>query len=321
MAFLVLTSRKNYPRAIWLGLVLAAVVGAAMLLDTYVVKITSQHYEILLVPHLALLAWASVGVCAMGLRSSANNRFAFLVKSIEVFITAGVYLIAGIAFGVITMGMFSALSIEIPEVLLRLITIGGAGLIPVIAVATMYDPLLEPQDQDFKFGLSRFIATLMRLLLPLTLGVLVVYLVLIPFNFLEPFRNRDVLIVYNAMLFAIMGLLVGATPLTMEDVSPRLEKALRWGIRAVATLAVVVSLYALSALVYRTVDGGLTINRLTMLGWNIINIGLLILLLLRQFARGDQLWNERIKGVFSVGAYLYVGWSVIVTLVMPLIFR
>ncbi len=204
---------------------------------------------------------------------------------------------------------------------MRLITIGGAGLIPLIAVATIYDPLASPQEQDFSQGLSRFIATLMRLLLPLTLGVLVVYLFVIPFNFLEPFENRDVLIVYNIMLFAIMGLLVGATPLSLEDISPRLGQALRWGIRAVAILAVLVSLYALSALVYRTVQGGFTINRLTMLGWNMINIGLLVLLLIRQFSRGMQAWNERIKGVFSVGTYLYVGWSLFVVLVMPLIFR
>jgi len=293
-------------------------------LDNFVAQQTSEYYEILLVPHLALLAWASIGVCLIEVRSSAAsgaaNRFAFLVKSIDVFVTGGVYLIAGVAFGAITLGMFAALSIEPPEVLMRLIAIGGAGLIPVIAVATIYDPLLDPQDQDFKQGLSRFIATLMRLLLPLTLGVLVIYLFVIPFNFLEPFKNRDVLIVYNAMLFAIMGLLVGATPLSLEEVSPRLGQALRWGILAVAVLAVLVSLYAVSALVYRTADGGPTINRLTMLGWNAINIALLVLLIIRQLGKGAQAWNERIQGVFSQGAYAYVVWSLFVVLVMPLFF-
>jgi hypothetical protein len=160
----------------------------------------------------------------------------------------------------------------------------------------------------------------MRLLLPLTLGVLVVYLFLIPFNFLQPFTNRDVLIVYNAMLFAIMGLLVGATPLSLEDVSLRLERALRWGILAVAILAVLVSLYAVSALLYRTLNGGLTINRLTMLGWNVINIALLIWLVIRQLRRGASAWNERIQGVLSLGAYAYVAWSLLVVLVLPLVF-
>ncbi len=124
------------------------------------------------------------------------------------------------AFGGITVGMFAALSINLNQVLIRLITAGGAGLIPVIAVATIYDPLAEPKDQDFNQGLSKFIGTMMRLLLPLTLVVLVVYIIVIPFNFLQPFENRDVLIIYNGMLFAIMGLLVGATPIDLEELSP-----------------------------------------------------------------------------------------------------
>jgi hypothetical protein len=123
------------------------------------------------------------------------------------------------------------------------------------------------------------------------------------------------------MLFAIMGLLVGATPLNLEDVSPRLGMALRWGILAAAFLAVLVSLYAVSALLYRTVGGGPTINRLTMLGWNVINIALLILLIIRQRDGGAQAWNERIKGVFNLGAYSYAIWSLLVVLVLPLVFR
>jgi hypothetical protein len=169
--------------------------------------------------------------------------------------------------------------------------------------------------------LSRFITTLMRLVLPLTLGVLVIYLFMIPFNFLEPFKNRDVLIVYNAMLFGIIGLLAGATPLSLDEVSPKLQKLLRRGILAVAIVAGLVSLYALSALLYRTVGDGITINRLTMLGWNVINIALLVLLILRKLVKGELPWNARIQELFSLGAYAYVGWSLVVVLVMPFIFR
>jgi hypothetical protein len=238
-----------------------------------------------------------------------------------VFIVGGVYLIAGMAFGAITLGMFAALSVNLPDVLIRLIAAGGAGLIPVLAVVTIYDPLEEPKDQDFKQGLSKFIGTMMRLLLPLTLGVLVVYLFVIPFNFLQPFKNRDVLIIYNVMLFAIMGLLVGATPIALGELSPRLGSALRNGILAVAILATLVSLYALSAILYRTATDIVTINRLTMIGWNIINIALLVMMVARLLLRRPQPWNERIKAVYSLGAAAYVGWTLLVILVMPFIFR
>ena len=108
--------------------------------------------------------------------------------------------------------MLSALSIELPERWMLFLAGGGFGLISIIALATIYDPRFPPGEQDFSQGLSKFIANMMRLLLPLTLLVLVIYVLIIPFNFLEPFNNRDVLIVYNIMLFAIMGLLLGATP-------------------------------------------------------------------------------------------------------------
>jgi len=321
MWFLSLTARKYYRRTLGISVGLAALVAAALLLSYLVAIKTSHDYLISMVPHLSLLAWAGIGVVLVGLATNPDNRFAFLINSLEVFIVGGVYLIAGMAFGGITVGMFAALSINLPDVLMRLIIAGGAGLIPVIAVVTIYDPLAEPKDQDFNQGLSKFIGTLMRLLLPLTLGVLVVYIFVIPFNFLQPFNNRDVLIIYNAMLFAIMGLLVGATPFDLEELSPRLGSALRKGILAVAFLATLVSLYALSAILYRTATDMITINRLTMIGWNIINIALLVMIIVRLLMDHPQPWNERIKAVYSLGAAIYMGWTLFVILMMPFIFR
>jgi len=321
IAFLAFTARRNYRRSLIVGIGLAFIVAAAILLTYLVAMQTSMDYQILAALHLALLAWAGVGVALVGLVSDNDSRFAFLMKSLEVFIVGGIYLIAGVIFGGITMGMFEALSIQLPEVLIRFIAAGGAGMIPVIAVATIYDPFAKPKNQDFTQGLSKFIGTMMRLLLPLTLGVLVVYIFVIPFNFFQPFKNRDLLIVYNAMLFAIMGLLVGATPIKLGEVSPRLGSALRSGIIAISILATLVSLYALSAIIYRTVTGAITINRLTMIGWNVINIALLVLILIRLLISNAQPWNERIKAVFSLGAVFYVSWSLFVILVMPFIFR
>ena len=97
----------------------------------------------------------------------------------------------------------------------------------------MYNPTVPPSEQAFNEGLSKLVALLMRLMLPLTLLVLLVYLAFIPFNFRAPFDNRDVLIIYNVMLFAVVALLVGATPVNLAGLSPRLAYWLRLGIMAV----------------------------------------------------------------------------------------
>jgi hypothetical protein len=317
-----MTARKNYIRTVALGLGLLATAAYAMLLAPGMeVPWKIKQYLDLAAIHIPLLCWIGLGISVLGFKSSIKDRFAFLIKSIEVIITAGLYLIAGMVFGGITIGMFEALSISLPDIWLRLIAAGGFGLLPVLAVASVYDPSAAPSDQDFDQGLSKFIATMMRLLLPLTLGVLVIYIVVIPFNFLEPFENRDVLIVYNVMLFAIMGLLLGATPFRASDLSPQLQRWLRIGIIAVAILAEVVSIYALSATIYRTVGGGMTINRLTIIGWNSINIVLLFWLIYRQFTDAREKWIDSLQSVFSLATNAYLVWAAFLVLVNPWLFR
>jgi hypothetical protein len=321
MGFITFGSQQNHRRYIYMSVGLALASLYVLLLARTQQSQYHHDYLILAVLHLFALAWIATGLHVLGRGSTSQDRFAFLIKSLEVFVTGGVYVIVGGIFAGITIGMFQALSITIPDIVLRLIFAGGGGLIPVLAVASVYDPLLAPFSQDFTQGLSKFVATMMRLILPLTLLVLVVYVFVIPFNFMEPFKNRDVLIVYNVMLFAIMGLLVGTTPITVDDLSPKLQAALRNGILAVAVLTVLVSLYALSAILYRTVLGGITINRLTVIGWNTINIAILILLIYRLLRGERQAWVDQLKATFKIGTVGYTIWVLFTIIAIPLIFR
>lgn len=321
LIFLAITSARHYGRALALGLgLLAAAAYAVLLAPTLDPAWKINQYLILAAIHIPLLCWIALGISVLGLKSSTENRFAFLIKSIEVIVTAGLYLIAGVAFGAITVGMFAALSIELPEIWLRLIAAGGVGLLPVMAVASVYDPRRAPSEQDFDQGLSHFIATMMRLLLPLTLGVLLIYIVFIPFNFFEPYQNRDLLIVYNLMLFAILGLLLGVTPIRGEDLSSELQQWLRRGIIVVAILVELVSIYAISATVYRTLQGGLTLNRLTIIGWNTINISILFWLIYRQLKDGHERWIASLQSVFSKATNAYLVWSLFLVIIVPLLF-
>ncbi len=321
LVYLTVTSRRAHRRAAALGLGLSAAAAyVALLAPSLYPAWKGSQFALLGVIHVPLLCWGALGIHVLGLRSSTEDRFAFLIRSIEVAITAGLFLAAGMAFGGITVGMFAALGIDLPEIWLRLVAAGGFGLLPVLAVATTYDPRVSPAAQDFSQGLSRFVATMMRLLLPLTLAVLIVYVVVIPFNFRAPFEDRDVLIVYNLMLFAILGLLLGATPIRVETLSPSLRRWLRAGLLAVAVLVELVSLYALSATVYRTIQGGWTPNRLTIIGWNCINMGILALVLVRLLRGRDEAWVEGVQAAFSLATNAYLGWGAFLLVAVPVLF-
>lgn len=324
IAFLAIAARRFTLTSVFSGF---AVVTVATYISVVVTSTLNQHaatqqaYVDLMLLHLPLLAWGALGLSVLGWRSSASDRFAFLGKSIETIGTAGVYAIAGGIFVGLTVAMFGVLGVNISVVVLRLLIAGGAGLIPIIAVASVYDPHLAPSQQEFHRSFGRILAILMQSLLPLTVLVLVIYIIVIPFNFSEPFTRRDVLIVYNVVLFAIMGLLIGVTPTSGGDYSPRYQRALRAGILAVAGLMLLISLYALSAILYRTFTGELTMNRLTVVGWNVINIGLLVSVLvgqLRAGRRGD--WVAALHSTARIGTVAYIAWGLLVTLLLPWIF-
>jgi hypothetical protein len=321
MAYLSLGHRSRAIRSAVLSLALAGMAAYVLVFyDTLSPVARQRSYVELMLFHLPLMAWAAVGICLLWRHRDVDSRFAFLIKSLEVFILAGLFAIAGGIFVVITSGLFQALSIDLPESVLRLLFAGGGGLISVLAVAALYNPQADPANQSFDEGLSKVISLLMRLLLPLTLGVLVIYLGFIPFNFGEPFRNRDVLIVYNAMLFAVMALLVGATPVHTAHVPQRQQIWLRRGLVAAAGLALVVSVYALSAIVYRTVLQAFTPNRFAILGWNIVNIAILVLLLFRQWRPRGGDWAHNARAAFSTGAVVYAVWGLVVIVALPWLF-
>lgn len=299
--------------------------GSVVAVGAYVLALAwwraGATYRTLMVVHLPLLAWLGVGLGVLGWRSGARERFAALIKTLEIALTGGVLGAGMAAFAIITVGLFAALGVDLPEWALQTLFAGGAGAVPVIAVAVALQPQRPMLAQRFEQGLGRLVPILMRLLLPLTLLVLVIYLCFIPFNFMGPFRQRDLLIVYNVMLFAVMALLVGATPVREEDLPARYHGWLRMALLAVAGLSVVIGFYALAAVLYRTWSGGLTPNRLTVIGWNVINLGLLIALLFQQWRTDAQAWIVALQRVVSIALVIYGAWTLVLVLLMPWLFR
>lgn len=319
IAYLFIGGKRAKLPAIWTGLGLLALAGYAFLIHPTLRANLQETYLTMAIPHVALLAWIGIGWSVLGRQADEKARLAFILKSFEVLVTAGLYAIAGGIFSGVSIGMFSALGVEIPDSIARLIFAGGAGVISVIAVASVYDPLRDPAAQSFGQGVSRLMPILVRLLLPATLIVLVIYVALIPFNFRAPIENRDVLIINNGMLFAIMGLLLGASPLQNADLPPKIRPWIRRGIIAVASLAILVSLHALTAILFRTFNDSLTINRTIVIGWNLANLGILITLLVNQFRSGAS-WVTGLQKTFSVGTVIYLIWGLFVVLGIPLLY-
>src|SRR5262249_13596221 len=153
----------------------------------------------------------------------------------------------------------------------------------------------------FRRGFGKILAVLMQALLALSLGVLLIYILVIPLSLSQsfsPFSDRNTLITYNVVLIAVMGVLLGATPFASGDLAPGVQRLVRGGITLLAVMVVGVSVYALAAVLYRTAQDTLTMNRLAIIGWNAINIAILILLLVRQALGGSANWIASLHDTF-----------------------
>lgn len=270
---------------------------------------------------LSVAAWLAVGWVLLAGSRCVADRFAFLTKSLEAFVLGGLFGVAGAILAVLCAALFGALGIVLPDSVVRLFAAGGVGFIAVVAAASVYDPARPASGQAFDEGLAKVTAMLLRVMLPFALVVLVLFLGFLPVNWREPLEDRDVLIVFNAVLFAVMALLVGITPMAARDVDRRTLPWLRRGIVALAVLAVAVGLYSLGAFVYRTSEGHLTPNRLTFMGWNVVGVVVLATLLLRQWRAGSAGWVQAVHRTLAQGVVSYAVWAIALCLALPWLFH
>ncbi len=280
-----------------------------------------QQYLTLGAIHLIPMAWAAVALCVLKGQTDDRSRVAFLAKSLEAVVLGG---LSGAVLGIftgVTLALFYTLNLDyaFTDELYRVLLIGGAGCIPVLAVAAVYEPLRRLREQAFA-ALFRTTTLLLRIFLLPSILILLIYVFLIPFYFMEPFYNREALIAYNVMLFAVVALLLWTTPVEEGQLSPRMGRWLRRSRLALATLAEIISLYALAAILFRTWWDGFTPNRITVIGWNLINIALLAILLVREWRGGDERWVSAAHRTFAQAMPAYAVWGLLLLLALPLVF-
>jgi len=269
--------------------------------------------------HLPFIAWAAVGLgVSLGYRNSAKQFYGFLVKSAETILTAGIYMLAGMILIGLTVGIFAALGVTIPEELMRIVSSAGLGLLPVLALASLYDSSRAPTDQSWTSGLARLLKILTRLILAPALLVLAIYIFwFVPMHFWQPFRERDVLIIYNATIMAIIATLACTVPDPSEQLSSKASRMLRYAILAAGSLTFLLNIYALAAVASRTFSGGLTPNRHAVLGWNVVTLLILGFVTLKLWKDKSETWPDTFRESVAISMLLAIAWALWVLLGLP----
>ncbi len=269
--------------------------------------------------HLPFVSWAAVGAAlCIGYSNPARQSFAYLVKSVEAVLTGGIFFGAGLIFVGLTYGIFAAIGIQLPEEDLVVVAGWGVGAIPLLAIGSVYDATTSPTAQDWHTGLTRTLRILARLLLPLALGVLLVYVLwFIPVYFRKGFEEREVLFVYNVTILAIMILLAVVVSGPADGAAARRGSLFQYAVFALGGLTIILNLYALVAILSRTFDAGLTPNRFAVIGWNVATLLILVGSAVRIWRVRRRLWLEVLRESLGMLAPLAAVWGMLLLVALP----
>jgi hypothetical protein len=156
-----------------------------------------------------------------------------------------------------------------------------------------------------------------RIFCPLVTVMLVIYLAAILYSGKDPYNDRDFLITFNALLIGVMAIIF----FSVAESSAATAKASVWVLFILSLLTVIVNAIALSAILFRISEWGMTPNRAAVLGSNLLILVNLLLVTWKLLHAGRG--KSEISQVGNVIArYLpvYSIWAVVVTFVFPIIF-
>lgn len=260
--------------------------------------------------HLVLFLWSILGYSFVS-GSGINNekRLDYLKYNGDLIVMTTLILIAGGIMTGITIGLFSLIGLQIEQFYFDYFGIFGLASAPIIGTyLTQTNPQLVGK-------VSPIIA---RIFSPLVLFMLLIYLTAIIYLGKDPYQDREFLMIFNALLIGVMAIIFFSLSEANQSYKSRGEI---WVLFLLSCVTIIINGVALSAILFRIAEWGITPNRAAVLGSNV-----LILVNLTMVAK--QLYGAVFKkmNIQEVGKtityYLpvYVLWTIIVTFLFPLFF-
>ena len=239
---------------------------------------------------------------------SPGERLEFLKYSGDLVVITGLLAIAGGMLTAITIGLFSLLGLDIEEFYFSYVAVFGLPAAPILGTF-----LIQKNPQL----IGKITPTIARIFSPLVLVMLVAYLMAIVYSGKDPYNDREFLLFFNGLLVGVMAIIFYSGAESTSGKS-RLEL---WVLFLLSILTIVVNGVALSAILFRITEWGITPNRAAVLGGNLLMLVHLLMVsaqLYKILLRKDEL-----VGVGkSITAYLpvYLVWAIIVTFLFPFLF-
>lgn len=261
--------------------------------------------------HMMLVLWSITGfIFTLQAADIRTKRIDYLRYNADLVVMSTLLLLAGGILSAITVGLFSLIGISIEQFYFENMVVFALPSVPLLAThLTQTNPNL----------VGRVAPVIARIFSPLVLLMLLVYLGAIVYAGKDPYRDREFLLLFNALLIGVMALIFFAAAETWGN---ERKQGGVWLLFVLSILTLIVNGVALSAILFRIAEWGFTPNRTAVLGSNMLMLVNLILVAV-QLLRAVRTGSDG-SGVYKVmAAYLpvYTAWAAVVTFLFPVLFR
>ena len=260
--------------------------------------------------HLPLLMWCLYGLVYVGFDTGKlMKRIDYIRYNGDLAILTAIILIAGGMLTAITIGLFSAIELNIEQFYMENIAIVGVVSAPIVATYII---------RTFPAITNKIAPIIASIFSPLVLITLLIYLVSIIVTGKDPYDDREFLLVFNLMLLGVMAIIVFSVTGTSVNKRQRFNE---WTLFILSAVTLLVNLIALSAIIYRLGEFGFSPNRVAVIGSNLLIFVHLLLIMIDLY---KVIWRgKEIKTVeLTIAKYLpiYAAWTIFVVFILPFLF-
>jgi len=260
--------------------------------------------------HLLLFLWSAFGYSYVGEIRNTHKRLDFLRFNGDFVVMSTLILIAGGITTGITIGLFSLIGYEIGTFYFENVVVLGLAAVPLVATyLTQTNPQL----------VSKVSPVIARIFSPIVLVMLIIYLGAIFYSGKDPYNDREFLLLFNVLLIGVMALIFFSVAEASNTEKSKTEKYILF---LLSLVTIVVNGIALSAILFRIAEMGLTPNRLAVLGSNLLILINLMLVTVKLYGLLAQK-----RDIVTVGSQIavflpiYTLWTIFITFILPFLFN
>ena len=292
-------------------LIISAAILVSLLYINFLPDQTKSDSLLLSCIHLPLFLWCVSGYAFVGgSLSDYEKRLAFLRYNGNLAVMTTVILIAGFILTGATIGLFALIDLNIEKFYFENVVIFAVAASPIVAT---YLTETNPQIVN---KVSPLIA---KIFSPLVLITLTVYLAAIVISGKDLYNDREFLLIFNGLLIGVMAIIFFSVAGTSRPAKNYVETLI---LCLLSILTLIVNGIALSAILFRISEWGISPNRIAVLGGNLLMLSNLIWVTIRLF-KALRSRNDKTEVGAAIALFLpvYAIWAFIVAFFFPLIFN